>query len=312
MSDSATQSENGSHKVLRTQNQPRPDKEVPPAPPKPIREETVPLASGEKRTVKVEATEDKEWDNVVTLVEGATALSLDQKELTHRTIAAIAALREAHEHHWKYYCQDKGLKWRKEVKSPFQPVVIWVLKKSTMKTGEIHTSKASMVSGCLDEFWDIKRPQGMKTDDIAAWLDADGGYTAVYRDRLDRLRAKDTAKDKAEVRYSRYLMMQPLDERQAPEYLDGLDGEVLIAASVDRSSGSLITRSVWQPKGSAFWHAYVDKFVAARPENSRSADVAQTAMREPSIDTGAGYPHVESHVAGQSLPKEPLATAVGS
>ena len=34
----------------------------------------MPLASGEKRTVKVEATEDKEWDDVVTLVEGADRL----------------------------------------------------------------------------------------------------------------------------------------------------------------------------------------------------------------------------------------------
>ena len=116
--------------------------------------------------------------------------------------------------------RTRGLKWRKEVKSPFQPVVIWVLKRSKMKTGENHTSKASMIAGCLDEFWDIKRPQGMKPDEIAAWLDADGGYTAVYRDRLDRLRAKDKAKDKAEVRYSRYLMMQPLDERQVPEHLE--------------------------------------------------------------------------------------------
>ena len=124
---------------------------------------------------------------------------MDQKDLTHRTIGAIAALRVANEKHWKGYCLDKGVKWRKEVKSPFQPVVIWVLKRSKMKTGENQTSKASMIAGCLDEFWEIKRPQGMNPGDIAAWLDASGGYTAVYRDRLDRLRAP---KDKAEMRYT--------------------------------------------------------------------------------------------------------------
>lgn len=98
----------------------------------------------------METTEDKEWDDVIALAEGSTSLSLDQKDLTHRTIAAIAALRVANEKHWKGYCLDKGVKWRKEVKSPFQPVVIWVLKRSKMKTGENHTSKASMIAGCLD------------------------------------------------------------------------------------------------------------------------------------------------------------------
>jgi hypothetical protein len=307
MSDSVASSENGSHKVLRTQNQPSSDKEVSPAPPpKPIREETESLALSEKHTAKVEVTEDKEWDDVVTLVEGATALSLNQKELTHRTISVIAALRVAHEKHWKYYCQEKGATWRKEVKSPFQPVVIWVLKRSETQTGENHTSKASMIAGCLDEFWDIKRPQGMKPDEVAAWLDAAGGYTAVYRNRLQRLRGKDKDKDNAEARYSRYLMMQPLDERRVPEYLGSFDGEVLIAARVDRTTGVLITRSVWQPKGNSFWHAYVDKFVATRLENGRSAEVVKSG----SVGNGADHTGAESPVAAQHLSaREQLASA---
>ena len=84
MSNSIAPSENEGRKVLRTQNQTRADKEMSPVPP--IQDETLALASGEKRTVKVETTEDKEWDDVIALAEGSTSLSLDQKDLTHRTI----------------------------------------------------------------------------------------------------------------------------------------------------------------------------------------------------------------------------------
>jgi hypothetical protein len=304
MSDNTTY-ENGVQKVLHPQNQTHPAKEIPAVPPQPIREETLALASGEKRTVKVETTEDKEWDKVIALTAGATSLCLDQKALTHQTIAAIAALRIANEKHWKGYCLDKGLKWRKEIKSHFQPVVMWVLKKTKTATGENHTSKASMIAGCLDEFWDIKRPQGMRPDEVAAWLDAAGGYTAVYRNRLDRLRANDEAKDRAEVRYNRYLMMMPLDEQKLPEYLGSIDGEVLISASIDRAAGILMTRSVWQPKGNSFWYSHVDKLVAARPDG-QPGNAAQPAMREPSIGNGTD-PTAESHMAAQNpSAREPL------
>jgi hypothetical protein len=57
---------------------------------------------GNRAGAKIEATNDKEWNELVILAEGGTALSLDQKDMTHRTIAAIAALRVAHARHPKY------------------------------------------------------------------------------------------------------------------------------------------------------------------------------------------------------------------
>jgi hypothetical protein len=148
-----------------------------------------------------------------------------------------------------------------------------------------------MIAGCLDEYWETKRPQGMKPDDIAAWLDEKGGYTVVYRDRRDRLHAP---KDKAEVRYNRYLKMKPLEERQIPDCCSGVDGEVLISASIDRATGLLRTRSVWQPKGKSFWYSHVEKFVAARPATA---------------ETGADRPNA---VAGQSSSApQPLSTPAG-
>src|SRR3954447_8041238 len=80
-------------------------------------EETIKLASGEKRSVTIEATNDKEWQDFVVLVEGSSALSLDQKDMMHRTIGAIAALRVDHQEDWKSYCESRGMKWRKEAKS---------------------------------------------------------------------------------------------------------------------------------------------------------------------------------------------------
>jgi hypothetical protein len=119
----------------------------------------------------------------------------------------------------------------------------------------------------------------MNTTDIAAWLDASGGYTAVYRDRLERLRP---AKDKAEVRYNRYLKMPSLEDRQIPNYLSGFEGEVLISAKIDRITGLLSTRSVWQPKGRSFWYSHLDKFVAARPPSTDGANRTNVPDQEPS------------------------------
>lgn len=49
---------------------------------------------------------------------------------------------------WKPYCEGRGMRWPKEVKSAFRPVVLWVLNQAKHKTGENHTSKASMIAGC--------------------------------------------------------------------------------------------------------------------------------------------------------------------
>src|ERR1700746_2409554 len=92
--------------VLRSQKQtpsPKPKSQTIPAPtPRPTTQETVTLASGEKRTVEIEATNDKEWNDLAKLAEGGGDLSLDQKDIMHRTIAAIVALRLAHDgDEWK-------------------------------------------------------------------------------------------------------------------------------------------------------------------------------------------------------------------
>lgn len=273
--------------LLRSQKQTGSMKpKVNPAPTqKPTQDETVTLASGEKRTVKIEATNDKEWNDLATLAEGATALSLDQKDITHRTIAAIAALRIAHEEDWKPYCQSRGLKWPKEAKSAFRAVVMWVLNLAKAKTGENHTSKASMISGCLDEYWEMQRPCGMVPGEIAEWLDESGGYTTVCRDRLDRLR---DPKDKAEERYHRYLMLKPLEQRDIPDWMSGFAGEVLISAHIDQSSGKLEYRSVCQPEGSAFWYSRLDQFIAARPDYGKAVEPVRTSTPQLSVDNVAG------------------------
>ena len=89
----------------------------------------------------------------------------------------------------------------------------------------------------------------MKPDDIPAWLDKSGGYTQVYRDRLDRLRGP---KDKIADRYLRYLALPPLEQRDIPEWLSGFEGEIVISANINRATGRLEYRSVWQRKGSQF------------------------------------------------------------
>jgi hypothetical protein len=272
-------------KVLRKQKQPRSAKVKPqtlPEPtPRPTTKETVRLASGEERMVEIEATNDKEWAELVALAEGATALSLDQKDITHRTIAAIVALRIAHEEEWKPYCESKGMKSLKEAKSPFRPAVMWVLNQAKARTGENHTSKASMVAGAVDEYWEIERPNGMKPDGIPDWLDERGGYTKVYRDRLERLKEP---KDKIAERYGRFLKLRPLEQRDIPEWLDGFVGEVVIAAHIDRNTGKLDYRSVWRPEGSAFWHGKLDQFIAARPDYGKAVEPVRVQRAEPMFD----------------------------
>ena len=75
--------------------------------------------------------------------------------------------------------------------------------------------------------------------------------------------------------------MKPLEERQIPDFLSGFDGEVLISAGIDRTTGLLMTRSVWQPKGTSFWYSHLDKFAATR---------------RPSIDTGK--PRIKARARG--------------
>jgi hypothetical protein len=111
--------------VLRSQKQARSKKaksQTMPAPtPRPTTQATVTLASGERWTTEIEATNDKEWNDLAALAEGGGDLSLDQKDITHQTIAAIVALRHAHDgDEWKPYCLRRGMKWPKEVKSPFR------------------------------------------------------------------------------------------------------------------------------------------------------------------------------------------------
>ena len=274
---------------LRKQKQPRSAKvgsQTPPEPnPRPKTKETVKLASGEERTVEIEATNDKEWSDLLLLAEGATALSLDQKDITHRTIAAIAALRMAHEDEWKPYCESRGMKWPKEAKSPFRPAVMWVLNQAKARTGENHTSKASMIAGCIDEYWEIERPNGMTPGKIPAWLDERGGYTKVYRDRLERLKEP---KDKIAERYGRFLKLRPLEQRDIPEWLDGFGGEVVIAAHIDRNTGKLDYRSTWRPEGSAFWHGKLDQFIAARPDYGKAVEPVRAQRPEPMFDCDDG------------------------
>jgi hypothetical protein len=282
--------------LLRTQNQTAPTL-------KPTQDTTVTLASGEKRTVKIEATNDKEWDDLAALAEGATGLSLDQKDITHRTIEAIAALRIAHEEDWKPYCQSRDMKWRKEAKSAFRPVVMWVLNQAKEKTGENHTSKASMIAGCLDEYWEILRPDGMRPDEIAAWLDKSGGYSTLYRGRLDRLR---DPKDKAEERCHRYLTLKPLEERDIPDWMNGFAGEVLISARIDRNTGKLEYRSVCQPEGSAFWNSRLDQFITARPDYGKAVEPVRVTRVELAVDGGnnGNTAHPDKDATGRSSEAE--------
>jgi hypothetical protein len=286
-------------KVLRLQKQPGPEKrksQTPPAPtPKPTQTEMVALASGEQRSVTIEATNDKEWNDLAALVEGATAISLDQRDITHRTIAAIAALRTSHEDDWKPYCESRGLKWRKEAKSPFQCAVMWVLNRMKAATGENHTSKASMIAGCLDEYWEIQRPLGMLPVEIAGWLDKMGGYTAVYRDRLDRLRAP---KDKIAERYDRYLTLPPVEQRDIPDWLDGFDGEVVVSAHINRSTGKIEYRSVWKPEGSSFWYNRLAQFIAARPDYGKAVEPIRPASADTHAQDGDAWQ--EAHLGADT------------
>jgi hypothetical protein len=38
---------------------------------------------------------------------------------------------------------------------------MWVLNRMKTATGENHTSKGSMIAGCLDEYWENHRPTGI-------------------------------------------------------------------------------------------------------------------------------------------------------
>ena len=211
----------------------------------PAQSEIIALASGERRQVTIEKTTDKEWDSLVLLIEGATSLLLDQKDLTHLTIAAIADLRAAHNDDWQAYCENRGIKWHKQIKSPFQPLVMWILKQAKERTGENHTSKASMIVGCLDEYWEIERPNGMTPGGIPEWLESKGGYSKVYRDRLERF--KEPTDKKAE-RYSRCLSLPLREEHEIPECAGDLDGEVLLLAHIDRKNNTIEYISAGKPK----------------------------------------------------------------
>ncbi len=293
--------------VLRSQKQARSPKAKPqtaPAPTqRPMTRATVTLASGEKRTVKIEATNDKEWSDLAALAEGGGDLSLDQKDMTHRTIAAIVALRIAHDgDEWKPYCVGRGMKWRKEAKSPFQPAVMWVLNRAKEKTGENHTSKASMIAGCIDDIWeyevagidgDTNKPiDPLTPDKIAEWLSAHGSYTGIYGRR--RGRNKEPA-DKREARYRRFLSLPPIEQRDIPDWLGGFDGDVVIAAHVDTATGKIDYRSVWQPEGSAFWQSKLDQFIAARPDYGKAVEPVRMQSAEPMFDRDDGEAKARSN-----------------
>lgn len=262
--------------------------ENPPEPvSQPTQSESISLLSGELRSITLEKTNDKEWDNLTALIEVQFSLTLDQQDLARWTMAAIAALRNAHDDDWKAYCENRGIKWRNQIKSPFQPLITWILKQAKARTGENHSSKASMIAGCLDEYWEIERPSGMTPDDIPAWLESKGGYTKVYRDRLERVREP---KDKRAERYSQYLKLPPREKRAIPEWLNGFDGEVLISAHVDRAANKLDYRAVCKPKGSTFWYRCVDQFLATRPEQSEAADHLEPSAEPANDDISAPEP----------------------
>jgi hypothetical protein len=294
MSSKTKTGDRAEREVLRSQKH-----QEPPAP-KPKTTATVTLKSGEKRTVEIEATNDKEWNDLTALAEGGGDLSLDQKDITHRTIAAIVALRIAHEDEWKPYCVRRGMKWPKEVKSPFRPAALWVLNQAKAKTGENHSSKASMIAGCIDDIWeyemagidgDTNEPiDALPPDNIAAWLDTHGGYTTIYARR--RGRNKEPA-DKREARYRRFLNLPPLEQRDIPDWLDGFAGDVVIAAHIDPATGKIDYRSVWQPEGSAFWRSKLDQFIAARPDYGKAVEPVRMPRAEPMFDLDDGEAKAE-------------------
>jgi hypothetical protein len=319
MSSKANTGDRVGRGVLQSQTQRRSTKAksqtVPAWTPRPPSEETVTLASGEKRMVQIEATNDKPWNDLVALAEGATALSLDQKDITHRTIAAIVVLRLVHkEEGWKPYCVGRGMKWPKEVKSSFRPAAMWVLNKAKAKTGENHTSKASMIAGCIDDIWEYERLgvngetneaiEPLTPDNVAAWLDAHGGYTTIYKRRRDR--NKESA-DKHEVRYRKFLGLPPLEQRDTPDWLEGFDGDVVIAAHIDAATGKIDYRSAWQPEGSAFWHGKLNQFIA-RPDYGKAVEPVREPRAEPMFDCNDGQPEVqERNHSASPLPTEPVA-----
>jgi hypothetical protein len=270
--------------------------QTPPTPTqKSMQRETIALASGETRSFTVEATSDREWINLVVLAEGATALSLEQKDLTHRTIAAIAALRIAQEHDWRAYCENRGMRWCKEMKSPFRPVVIWVLNQAKAKTGEVQGSKASMIAGTLDEYWEIERPNGMTPDGILAWLDGAGGYSTLYRKRLKRL--KET-KDKIAKRYGCHPKIPLREQHALPEWLKGYTGDVLIWAYSDETTNRLKYRAVCRPEDATFRHSQLDQFVSARSEYGAPAEHPRAPRAESRLDLDTNKAQSEQGAQG--------------
>jgi hypothetical protein len=312
MSNKAKTGERVGRGVLRSQKQTRSTKaksQTMPAPTqRPTTQATVTLASGEKRTVEIEATNDKEWNELAALAEGGGDLSLDWRNVTHRTIAAIVALRIAHDgDEWKPYCVGRGMKWPKEVKSSFQPPVMWVLNRAKAKTGENHTSKASMIAGCIDDIWEYEMAgingetsepiDRLKPDDITAWLDTHGGYTTIYKRRRDR--NKEPA-DKQEARYRKFLNLPPLEQRDIPDWLEGFAGDVVIAAHIDPATGKVDYRSAWQPESSAFWHGKLNQFIAARPDYAKAVKPVLAPRAEPMFDCSDGEAEAQESVQDAS------------
>jgi len=199
------------------------------------------------------------------------------------------------------------MKWAKEVKSPFQPPVMWVLSVMKKETGVNHTSKASMIAGCLDDIWEYEmagidgetgeRIAPLTPDKIAEWLSAHGSYTTIYKRRRDR--SKRPA-DKQEARYSRFLNLPPLEQRDIPEWASGFHGEVLIAAHIDHSTGKLEYRSVWRPDGGGFWHSKLDQFIAARPDYGKAVEPVRVQPAEPMFDHDNSDANAEHGVQSDS------------
>src|SRR5262249_25578724 len=113
------------------------------------------------------------------------------------------------------------------------------------------------------------------------WLSAHGSYTIIYNRR--RNRGKEPV-DNQEARYSRFLKLPPLEQRDIPEWASGFDGEVVIAAHIDRNTGKLEYRSVWRPEGRAFWSSRLDQFIAARPDYGKAVEPVRVQRAEPMFD----------------------------
>jgi hypothetical protein len=88
----------------------------------------------------------------------------------------------------------------------------------------------------------------------------------------------------------------------------------VIAAHIDPATGKIDYRSVWQPKGSAFWENRLDEFIAARPDYGKAAEPVREPRAEPMFHRNDGggeaeleEQHASDRVGNPSAMAEPQA-----